>query len=293
MEGVGEQNKLHGLDSKGSSSNVKVEAGNESKSKKVKTVDKDVKVLEGVMVKTHKEVGAAKKDWSELKVPALKDVPRVRNLKLSGQKANLVLCLIASDLEIHELENRISARPTFQLTSLELLELQKLDKHLHEIDECISNLKEYGGHLARHVSEDSYAQSKINDLADDVAIVNLDYKMKILSCFYREMQNKWFGKGGTNLLGFMITTNSLDEADKLQGVKDVQFVFMVIDDSLTDAWEVTCAKATVYEEFMMGVGGRRGFTMKLLAKLVRFLKAVIYLSQAKKENGNTRSFSLP
>jgi hypothetical protein len=54
------------------------------------------------------------------------------------------------------------------------------------------------------------------------------------------MQKKWFGKRGTNLLGFMITTNALDEADKLQGVKDVEFVFMVTDDCLTDAWEVAC-----------------------------------------------------
>jgi hypothetical protein len=102
----------------------------------------------------------------------------------------------------------------------------------------------------RHVLEDTYGQSKINNLADDVAIVTLDYKMKILSCFDSERQKKWFGKQGTNLLGFMITTNLLDKADKLQGVKDVQFVFMVTDNSLTDAWEVTCAKGMVYEEFL-------------------------------------------
>jgi hypothetical protein len=48
----------------------------------------------------------------------------------------------------------------------------------------------------------------------------------------------------------MITTNALDEADKLQGVKDVQFVFMVTDDCLTDAWEVACAKNALYEEFL-------------------------------------------
>jgi hypothetical protein len=87
------------------------------------------------------------------------------------------------------------------------------------------NLKEYRGHLARHVSEDTYAQSKIGNLADDVAIVTSDYKMKILSCFFRETRKKWFGKQWTNLLGFMITTNALDKADKLQGVKDAKFVF--------------------------------------------------------------------
>jgi hypothetical protein len=217
----------------------------------VKEVLETVEVELIVAVKIQQEEGGTtRKDWSKLTVPALKDVLRVRNLKLSGRKAHLVLRLIASDLEIRKSENRINAKPTSRLTSLELIELQELDEHLHEIDECILNLKEYRGHLARHVSEDSYAQSKIDNLADDVAIITSDYKMKILSCFYRETQKKWFGKRGTNLLGFMITTNSPDKADKLQGVKDVQFVFMVTDDSLTDAWEVACAKAMVYEEFL-------------------------------------------
>jgi hypothetical protein len=90
----------------------------------------------------------------------------------------------------------------------------------------------------RHLLEDSYAQSKIGILCDDKAIVTSDYKMKILSCFSREAQKKWFGKQRTNLRGFMITTNALNKADKLQGVKDVQFVFMVTDNCLTDACEV-------------------------------------------------------
>jgi hypothetical protein len=198
----------------------------------------------------HKEGQTGKKDWTKLRVSELKAELRVCNLKMSGRKADLVSRLISSDLGIHKLENRINAKLTSQLTSLELLELQKLEEHLHEIDKCILNLKEYCGHLARHVSEDTYAQSKIDNLADDVVIVTLDYKMKILSCFFRETQKKWFGKEGTNLLGFMITTNSLVEADNLRGVKDVQFIFMVTDDSLTDAWEVACAKTAVYEEFL-------------------------------------------
>jgi hypothetical protein len=260
--------KLTILDSKGSNLIINVEAGNELKSKVKSVDDVDVNVdvnvdvdvdvdvddnvnVESVTVKAQEEEGTGKKDWSTLKVSELKAELRVRSLKMSGRKADLVSRLKSSDLEIHSSENRIIAKPTSQLSSLELLELQKLEEHLHEIDECILNLKEYRGHLARHVSEDTYAQTKIDNLADDVAIVTSDYKMKILSCFFRETQKKWFGKRGTNLLGFMITTNSLVEADnKLRGVKDVQFVFMVTDDSLTDAWEVACAKATVYEEFL-------------------------------------------
>jgi hypothetical protein len=110
---------------------VKVEA---SKVATVKVGTVEVQTIE-------EEGGTIKKDWSQLKVPALKEVLRVRNLKLSGRKADLVLRLIASDLEIHESENRFKAKPTSLLTSVELLELQKIDELLHEIDECILNLK--------------------------------------------------------------------------------------------------------------------------------------------------------
>jgi hypothetical protein len=239
----------HKPDSKG---DKKVEPNNSNV--QVETLD-NVKVESGdVMVGGQEEGGGTpeSKDWSKLKVQELKAELRARNLTLSGRKANLISRLNASDLERLKLgkSEAAASTPTSQLSALELLELQKLEEHHYEIDECIMNLKEYRGHLARHVSEDSYAQSKIDNLCDDEAIVTSDYKMKILSCFFRETQKKWFGKRGTNLLGFMITTNALNKADKLQGVKDVQFVFMVTDDCLTDAWEVACAKTTLYEEFL-------------------------------------------
>jgi hypothetical protein len=233
-------------------SSVKAETVRDSSDVQVKNGDKDADVLMG----GQGEGGTAKKDWQNIKMSELKAELRSRQLKVGGRKADLVARLIYSDLERlkstkPEQSEAVSVPvPTSQLSALELLELQKLEEHLHEIDECILNLKEYRGHLARHVSEDSYAQSKIDRLCDDEAIVTSDYKMKILSCFFRETQKKWFGKRGTNLLGFMITTNSLDEADKVQGVKDVQFVFMVTDDCLTDAWEVACAKMMLYEEFL-------------------------------------------
>jgi hypothetical protein len=135
--GTGQQSKQDKPDSKDSGSNIKVKAGDDSKESKVETVEvvktveevvETVEVLEtvkvetveaetivetsGVTVETQGEGGTTKKDWSELKVPALKDVLRVRNLKLSGRKADLVSRLIASDLEIQETENRINARPT-------------------------------------------------------------------------------------------------------------------------------------------------------------------------------------
>jgi hypothetical protein len=65
-----------------------------------------------------------------------------------------------------------------------------------------------------------------------------------------EMAKKWFGKRGTTLLGFMITTNATDEESKAKGLKEVTFVMMVTDDCLQDDWEVACAKSIVYKEYL-------------------------------------------
>jgi hypothetical protein len=48
--------------------------------------------------------------------------------------------------------------------------------------------------LLGHLSEDDYAKNELINLADDTAIITADYKKKILACFFRENQNKWFGK---------------------------------------------------------------------------------------------------
>jgi hypothetical protein len=63
-------------------------------------------------------------------------------------------------------------------------------------------------------------------LKDDEAIVTCDFKMKIISCFFRENQKKRFGKRGTTRLGFMITTNATDEESKAKGLKEVTFAMM-------------------------------------------------------------------
>ena len=74
--------------------------------------------------------------------------------------------------------------------------------------------------------------------------------MKILSCFFRENQKKWFGKRGASMLGFMIITNSTDEEEKSKGIKNVIFVMMFTDDCLQDEQEVACAKAIVYQKYL-------------------------------------------
>eukprot|EP00980_Cylindrotheca_fusiformis_P024057 scaffold11480_cov117-Cylindrotheca_fusiformis.AAC.1 len=130
------------------------------------------------------------------------------------------------------------------------LELQRLDQLKCDIETCISDLQEYRGHLARHKAEEEQAMLELEQLDDDTAIVTSDYKMKILSCFFRENQKKWFGKRGTTTLGFMIVTNPDDPALKEKGIKDVKFVMMVTDDSCQDDWAVAASKLYIYQNHL-------------------------------------------
>ncbi|CAJ1930039.1 unnamed protein product [Cylindrotheca closterium] len=128
------------------------------------------------------------------------------------------------------------------------MELQKLDQLKCDVETCISSLREYRGHLAHHTSEEEQAMAELENLEDDTAIVTSDYKMKIISCFYRENQRKW--KQGTPMLGFMIVTNSEDALLKEKGVKDVSFVMLATNDACQDDWAVACAKSYVYENHL-------------------------------------------
>jgi hypothetical protein len=102
------------------------------------------------------------------------------------------------------------------------------------------------------VAEDRWAHRERANLKDDKAIVTSDYKMKILSCFQRENQKKWFGKRGTTLLGFMVETNPTNptDADKEKGLKDCFFVMLITDDTLQDDWEVAVGTNIVYRDYL-------------------------------------------
>ena len=103
---------------------------------------------------------------------------------------------------------------TQERSTLELQELEEIEADLSRAEE---DLNEYHGHLARHKSEADYDAEELENLKDDKAVVISDYKMKILSCFFRENQQRWFGKRGTSCLGFMIVSNSTDEAVRAKG----------------------------------------------------------------------------
>ena len=90
------------------------------------------------------------------------------------------------------------------------------------------NLVEYQSHLARQLSESQFDDDEARNLKLDTAIVASDCKMKILSVFFRENQNKFFGKHGTPCLGFMMQYLELVDGTPR---KVVEFVMMLTDDT--------------------------------------------------------------
>jgi hypothetical protein len=179
----------------------------------------------------------------------LKEILKKNGLKTTGVKQELLARLV--QFKERQVEAAKDAIPMRDLSEQELLALQNLEELRHDIDCRNADLIEYRSHMARHLSEDTWAALQLENLKDDEAIVTCDFKMKILSCFFRENQKKWFGKrGGTTLLGFMITTNTADEESKAKGLKEVTFVMMVTDDCLQDDWEVACAKNVVYKQYL-------------------------------------------
>jgi hypothetical protein len=125
---------------------------------------------------------------------------------------------------------------------------QKVEELLHQIDISKQYLDEYRSHLARLKTEAEFDGEELELLPDDTAKVISDWKMKILACYFCENQARLFGKRGTFLLGFMIISNSKVEEERLKGIKDVKFIFLVTDDTLQNEWRVMCAKSEIYSK---------------------------------------------
>ena len=114
------------------------------------------------------------------------------------------------------------------------MQKQVLDEHNFDLDQARRNLTLYRSHLARHKSEGDFHKRELQALDDDTAIVTSDWKMKLLACFFRENQAKFFGKKAvTSCLGFMIASLSTDVEVRNKGLIEVQFVMMLTDDAKT------------------------------------------------------------
>jgi hypothetical protein len=132
----------------------------------------------------------------------------------------------------------------------DILAKQHLENLLFQIDQCKDYLDEYRSHLVRLKTEEEFDKQEMDLLPDDTAKVICDWKMKILACYFRENQARFFGKRGTSLLGFMIIINSMIEDERSRGIKDVRFVLMATDDTKQDEWNVMCAKSEVYKRYI-------------------------------------------
>ena len=108
-----------------------------------------------------------------------------------------------------------------------VLAKQQIEELLHQIDVSKQYLDEYRSHLARLKTEAEFDAIELETLPDDTAKVVSDWKMKILACYFRENQARFFGKYGTSLLGFMIITNSQGDDERLKGLKDVKVFFVL------------------------------------------------------------------
>jgi DNA-binding Xre family transcriptional regulator len=157
--------------------------------------------------------------WTGRTAKQLKEECKKHDIPVGGNK----VALLEQLSQFKEMKSQIAREtiPMRDLSEQDLVALQEMEELKHEIECQKEDLVEYRSHMARHLSEDVSAANKLETFKDDKAIVASDYKMKILSCFFRENQKKWFGKRGTLLLGFMLTTNLSDKESKAKGLKEV------------------------------------------------------------------------
>ena len=144
-----------------------------------------------------------------------------------------------ADLRARIAEQRAAAAVGVERASI-LLEMD------HTLDCCLADLLAYRSHLARHVSEAAADEAELAGLQDHEAVVTCDYKMKVLSSYFRENQAKFFGKKGTSCLGFMIARNAADGSAS----KDVSFAMCFTGDGLQDSHGIMCAKQLVYSTLL-------------------------------------------
>ena len=152
--------------------------------------------------------------------------PQLRDILIDHFKAiNAALEPIENQEEPRENQEEAprNEEPNLALTLISpeiIQEMQRLEEAWYQLIQCRDNLVEYRSHLVRHAAEDEAAAKQMEELPDDEAVSTSDYKMKVLSCFFRETQKKLVGKQGTTVRGFMIARNPVDAEDKAKGIKD-------------------------------------------------------------------------
>ena len=125
------------------------------------------------------------------------------------------------------------------------LDEHDLGQHLSELNDAHKNLIEYRSHLARQLSESLYDDYEAKNLLANCAVVLSNFKMKILSVFFHENWNKFFGKDGIPCLRFMITYGQAIQTKK------VEFVMILTNDTTQDAAMVKSTKCHIYRHLLL------------------------------------------
>ena len=152
------------------------------------------------------------------------------------KKCNECFDSIAALYKLHE---KVSASTTF--TGIQEDILCNLEA---KIGVCKINLEEYRAHVAQKFWESAEEKEFWSKLKPGEAAVISDWKMKILASYFRENMSKFFGKKGFSLIGFMIVYGSDSPT------KEVQYVFMLTDDTCQDVQSVMAAKLLLYTEIL-------------------------------------------
>lgn len=113
-----------------------------------------------------------------------------------------------------------------------------LDTLRVDIANCLRNTLDYRAHIAQAEDEGAFDALHYIDLDENEALCIIDYKMKILSSFFREKQSDWFSKRGFSLLGALIIIGSKKEDTQ----NKVLYHSFISDDTTQNAQSVNCAK---------------------------------------------------
>lgn len=80
-------------------------------------------------------------------------------------------------------------------------------------------LDHYRSHLVRLKTEEKFGLEEHESLPDDTTIIISNWRMKILACYLRENQARFFGKRSVCLIGFMNISNSEAENAKMKAAE--------------------------------------------------------------------------
>ena len=113
---------------------------------------------------------------------------------------------------------------------------------LDDLKEFVRLLLKYREHVAQREDEAIFDSQFFSSLKEGEVVVVLDYKMKILSSFFREKQEDWFAKRGFSCLGALLYFGSSSDKD----ANEVEYHFFLSSDTTQDCDAVNIVKDIIY-----------------------------------------------